>query len=162
MNKNRFLPILTLLVITIILSFAQVIYAASEKERLTSNNNYGDFRKAKKEIKSGKVSLQVWEPQEKSLQKHSISITGTQKLNIAYDEVWTWIRDEFLPPSVKKKGWLDIHKLYWKSNKVQGCSVEKAFNANPITGKKFSTPVYKIVGLFDRQTILSDLEIYEK
>ncbi len=161
MKKNRFFSILTLLVITIIVSSAQLIYAAPEKEKLTSNNNYGDFRKAKKEKKSGKVSLEVWEPQEKFLQKYNISITGTQKLDIEYDEVWTWIRDEFLPPSIKKS-WLDIHKLYWKSNKVQGCSIEKAFNGNPITGKKFSKPVYKIVGLFDRQTILSDLEIYEK
>ena len=134
------------LILLIPLTDAQAI----EKTQLR-DSFFGDFTKAKVEQKVGKSKLQVWEPHIKysntlhPLMKE-VMLSGVEKLQVEYDEIW--------------KIWesrLDRTTLYWKDNKVQACTVENFYLGDPSTGKKLSTPSFKVDNVYDRIFILNKL-----
>ena len=122
----------------------------SEKTQLR-DSYFGNFTKAKVEKKMGKSNLQVWEPHIKysntlpPLMKE-VMLGGVEKLQVEYDEIW----------KIWESG-LDRTTLYWKDNKVQACTLENFYLGNPATGKKLSTPSYKVDNIYDRKSILNKL-----
>lgn len=135
----------------------------AEKTQLLKSY-FGDFRQAKKVSKHGKELLSVWEPQVKysktlSPSLQAVMLDGVEKLNIEYDEVWTWENDEGLTLAEKRKfrGKNDIHKLYWKQNAVQACTIEKYYVGDPFTGQNLSKPSHKLWNIYNRNFILRKL-----
>src|SRR3989339_56685 len=116
----------------------------NEKSLMTSSSGLGDWGNAKKINKLGKTSLQVWNP----------SGQNNNKLNIDYDEIWVWIRNDVFTPSEKKqfKGKFDVHKIYWKNSKVQAFTLEKYYVFNPVSNKKIGA--HKITQVWDRDSVL--------
>ncbi|MBI4470946.1 MAG: hypothetical protein HY650_16650 [Acidobacteria bacterium] len=116
------------------------------------NSYFGDFRQAKKTKTSGTVSLNLW----KSYVEYSNTlapalreIAGVLELNVEHDEVWkTRKPDEFGATCT----------LYWNKQKVQACTVEKEYVADPFTMKRFPAPARKLVNIFDRAYILRELQ----
>lgn len=134
------------------------------EKNVLSNSYFGNFRNGKKEKVRGKITLKVWEPHilySKNLppMMRNVMLEGIEKLEVDYDEIWTWINDEGLTTAEKKKfkGQNDISKIYWKQNKVQACTIEKYYVGNPFTGQKFSKPSHKIWNIYDRDYILKKL-----
>lgn len=54
----------------------------------------------------------------------------------------------------------NITKIYWLNDQVQAISYENRFINNPLTGKKFVPPAYKITQLYDRISVFKTLEKY--
>lgn len=142
-----------------VLSFVFLILLSStahsqmnEKAQLR-DSFFGDFTKAKVEKRMGKSTLQVWEPHIKysntlpPLMKE-VMLDGVEKLQVEYDEIWKiW------------KSQLDRTTLYWKNNKIQACTLEKFYLGDPLTGKKLSTPSYKVVNVYNKAYILNKLSV---
>jgi hypothetical protein len=109
--------------------------ANNEKSIILNSSSLGDWSKAKKIKKSGKTTLQLWDQyikHAKSLPESSfkrIMLKYDNKRNMDYDEIWIWERDDVFTKAEKKKfsGQFDIHKIYWKNNKVIGFTLEKLY-----------------------------------
>jgi hypothetical protein len=136
----------------------------NEKSKIMSSSSLGDWAKAKKIKKSGKVTLQVWDPYldyTKTIPDTSLKdamLKNTNKTNVDYDEIWIWERNDLFTPAErnKLKGQFDIHKLYWKDNKVQAFTLEKYYISNPINNKKVGK--HKITQVWDRDMVLKETE----
>lgn len=154
------------------LSFVLLILLSStadsqmnEKEQLR-DSFFGDYTKAKIERRMGKSTLRVWEPHVKysktlppMMQKTMLS--GVEKVQIEYDEIWKAEFDSLFNSAEKKKfkGKFDRGTLYWKGNKIQACTIEKFYEGDPSTGKNLSTPSPKVVNIYDRAFILNELSV---
>jgi hypothetical protein len=79
------------------------------------------------------------------------------KLDIEYDEIWIYVADEGFSSEEKKKfkNQFDIHKLYWKKDKVQALTLEKYYISDPITNKRVGN--HKITQVWDRDSIFKEL-----
>lgn len=164
MTKNLRLYILPILVLVISLISPPHVKAQTNEKTKLLKSYFGDFRQAKKVKKQAKESLSVWEPQIKysktlSPKLQAVMLDGVEKLNIEYDEIWIYENDEGLTPAEKRKfkSKNDIHKLYWKQNKVQACAIEKYYVGDPFTGQKLSRPTHKIWNIYNRDFILKKL-----
>lgn len=134
-------------------------------EKLQLRDSFlGDYTKAKVEKKVGKSKLQVWEPHIKysktlpPLIKEAM-LTGVEKLQVEYDEIWRVEDDSMFTSSDKKKwkGQFDKTTLYWKDSKIQASTVEKFYLSDPFTAKKLPIPCHKVVSIYDRAYILNKL-----
>jgi hypothetical protein len=133
----------------------------NEKSQLFNSPSLGDWYKAKKVKKSGKLFLQVWEPYVEYAKTITDSLTReamlmyTNKINIEYDEIWVWERDDVFSHNEKKKfhGKFDIHKLYWKNNQVQAFTLKNYFIFDPVSNKKVGK--HKITQVWNRDSVLS-------
>ncbi len=167
MNKNNRLlkvPILTLSFLIIFFTVLPCIDAQPDERAALQKSYFGDYQHAKKVKKTGKVLLSVWEPQIKyskslSPSMRAVMLDGVERLNIDYDEIWTWENDEGLSPTEKRKfkGKNDIYKLYWKQNTIQACTIEKYYTGDPFTGQKLSKPSHKIWNIYNRDFILKKI-----
>ncbi|MGB7292142.1 MAG: hypothetical protein WBD99_08220 [Thermodesulfobacteriota bacterium] len=130
-----------------------------EKTALLNSSYYGDFRNAKKIKKTGNVVLEIWSDRAQHIKKRLGYSPEINKLTVAYDEIWERKVDDFLSEEEKRKSRndLDISKIYWKQNKVQASTLERKFSSNPLTGEKFSVPIYEIIELDDRSRVLKNL-----
>jgi hypothetical protein len=156
----RIFPICIFLIITLSISLKA---EDNEKVSMLRSSSLGDWDKAKKIKKSGKILLQVWDPyidyaktvQDKSMR--NVMLQNINKNNIDYNEIWIWERNDLFTPAERKKfrGQFDIHKLYWKDNKVQGFTLEKYYISNPINNKKIGK--HKITQVWDRDMILREI-----
>ena len=159
LNKVSIVLICLLSLLLSSLNFAAA--QEDEKAKVLSSQALGDFTKAKKIKKTGKTTLQVWGPYVEyanTVPDYSLRNTMLKynnKLDIEYDEIWTWIRDDVFSPAEKKKykGQFDIHKMYWKNNKVQAFTLEKYYVSNPMTKAKLGK--HQITQVWDRDSILS-------
>ncbi len=162
-NLRLYVFLLVSILVTLLILPPYVKAQTDEKAQLLKSY-FGDFRQAKKIKKHAKESLRVWEPQVKysktlSPALQAVMLDGVEKLDIEYDEIWTWENDERLTPAEKKKfrGKNDIYKLYWKQNEVQACTIEKYYVGDPFTGQKLSRPTHKIWNIYNRNFILKKL-----
>lgn len=135
-----------------------------DEKKALLNSYFGDFRKGQKEQKSGETSLEVWEPYVKHMSsiasrlKAGASWSGTRKLNVVYDEIWTWEDDRYLTASERERsGPTGIVKLFWKNNQIRAVEVRKPYSSNPVTGETFPTPTWKTTDLYDRSEILKEI-----
>ena len=157
--------IITVLFLTLLLISLSTLLKAEDNEKpsMLRSSSLGDWDKAKKIKKSGKISLQVWDPyidyaktvQDKSMR--NVMLQDTNKLDIDYDEIWIWERNDLFTPAERNKfkGQFDIHKLYWKGNKVQAFTLEKYYISNPINNKKIGK--HKITQVWDRDKVLREI-----
>jgi len=131
----------------------------NEKTALLNTTFYGDFRKAKKIKKTGKAVLEIWKDRAEYIKNKLRYSPEIYKLTVEYDEIWERKVDDSLTEEEKKKSWndLDISKIYWKGNNVQASTLERKFISNPLTGEKFSAPIYKMIMIDDRSLILKNL-----
>jgi len=135
----------------------------NDKSKILNSSSLGDWDKAKKIKKSGKISLQAWDPYieyAKTVPDSSVKdamLQNKNKLNIEYDEIWIWERNDLFTSAERRKfrGQFDIHKLYWKNNKVQAFTLEKYYISNPVTKKKVGK--HKITQVWDRDSILREI-----
>lgn len=160
--------IITVIILTLLLISLSTSLKAEDNEKslMLNSSSYGlgDWDKAKIIKKSGKISLQVWDPyidyaktvQDKSMR--NVMLQNTIKLDIDFDEIWIWERNDLFTPAErnKLKGQFDIHKLYWNGNKVQAFTLEKYFISNPINNKKVGK--HKITQVWDRDMVLKEIE----
>lgn len=161
-HRQYILPIVSLIVVSLV--FPMYTKAQNDEKTQLLKSYFGDFRQAKKVNKHGNELLSVWEPQIKysktlSPRLQAVMLDGVEKLNIEYDEVWTWVNDEGLTSAEKRKfrGKNDIHKLYWKQNSVQAYTIEKYYVGDPFTGQKLSKPAHKLWNIYNRDFILRKL-----
>lgn len=138
----------TIFILFISISSVLVLSAQINEKSKLLDSYFGDFRKAKKIKKTGKVTLRVWEPYIQYVRTlpslYQTLLEGVQKLNVEYDEIW-----------ISKE--IDICKLYWNKNRVQAATVAKEYLGNPYTGQKLPKPSYKIIGIYNRYQILQKL-----
>ena len=119
----------------------------------------GGRSNASKENKIGKISLTLWPSYFYYIKSKNLKYSGVQRLDVQFDEIWTWLNDDYLTPTEKQqlKNELDIYKVYWRDNKVQAATVEKKYTIDPSTGIPLSKPMYKITSLDDRLIVLRHL-----
>lgn len=137
--------------------------ASDEKTLLRSNNYFGNYTNPIIRKESGSIVLKVWQPYfdyAKSLpsQFASVMLDGEMKLRVEYDEIWEHEYDDLFTEQekIKYKGKFDITRLYWKDNRVQAYTLQKHYEANPITGVPVNK--YVITGIVGRNTILRDYD----
>lgn len=148
------------LILMITLYVQNSSFAEDERILLSNSQAFGDFRHAKKIKKSAKETLEVWDSYIKHIDKNfGPAKYRISRIDIEYDEVWIRERTDNLTRDEinQSKGKLDLIKLYWKGNKIQGGSVESLYISDPYTNQSFSKPAYKIRSLFDRDSILKDV-----
>lgn len=138
--------------------------STSDEKKLLRSNNYFNYTNIIIKKESGSTVLKVWQPYidyAKSLpsQFASVMLDGEMELKVEYDEIWEHEYDDLFTEQekIKYKGQFDIARLYWKDNRVQAYTVQKHYEANPITG----VPVNKhvITCIHDRNTILRDYDL---
>ena len=144
---------------------------SSQKDERTklSKSDFGDFSKAKKIEKSGKIELKVWNRYAENMKNFSAKfgrgdygqkeIDGVMNLDVDYDEIWIGQRTEFLTASeIKKaKGKLDKYELYFNKGQVQAFTAESYFDGDPVTGLKIPQPEHKIRLIYNREYILKEI-----
>jgi hypothetical protein len=107
------------------------------------------------------IELHVWKPyatyQTKINKMYTPSfkfpLDGVLEVRIKYNEIWKKKQSD---PEIED----NITKIYWLNDQVQAISYENRFISNPLTGKKFVPPAYKITQLYDRISIFKTLEKY--
>jgi hypothetical protein len=156
--------IILLSTLLLIILFMNYGFAQSdEKAKILSSQSLGDYSKAKKVKKSGKITLQLWEPYIEYANRipdsslRNVMLRYNKKIDVSYDEIWTWVRDDGFTQAEKNRlsGQFDIHKVYWKNNKVQALTVEKYYISNPNTKDKVGK--HKITQVWDRESILREI-----
>ena len=138
------------------------------EKTILSNSYFGDFSNSKKEKIKGGKTLEVWQPHiqySNTLPAHmrDVLLEGTQKLDVDYDEIWTWENEEGLTPAEVERfkrftGKNNIYRLYWKQGMVQAATIEKYYTGNPYIGRKLSKPSHKIVRIYSRDFILDKVQ----
>ena len=156
--QNVFVALFCLLILSV------SAFAANEKNILLHSTYFGNLENAKKkkfsEIRM--IELHVWNPY----------ATYQTKINKIYTPSFEFPLDGVLEVRIKYNGiWKDkkesdpeiedhITTIYWLNDQVQAISYENRFISNPLTGKKFVPPAYKITQLYDRISIFKTLEKY--
>ena len=124
---------------------------ANEKLALR-DSFFGDFRNATIRKTSGTITLEVWPPYTQYMSQifkpraARILLEGSRRLDVTYDEIWIWEREE-----------TDLSKLYWKNDKIQAYSLAKFYIGNPLNDIPLAPPSYKIVNIYDREFIINKL-----
>ncbi len=152
-------------IITILIAFLSISSFAenNEKSILLNSTSLGNWKKANKIKKSGKITLKVWDSYIEYANRipnntiRNIMLKYANKLDIEYDEIWIYVADEGFSSEEKKKfkNQFDIHKLYWKKDKVQALTLEKYYISDPITNKRVGN--HKITQVWDRDSIFKEL-----
>jgi len=133
-----------------------------EQDKLLNFPFFGDFQKARKVKGRGRASLKVWEPYLEYLQKFpqpspDPALKGSDRLEVAYDEVWVAERDSFRQFGKKKGGKPYLIKLYWRDGDAQAFTVEKFYSQDPVTFRTLAEPGYRLILIHDRPFILQEL-----
>jgi uncharacterized membrane-anchored protein YhcB (DUF1043 family) len=137
-----------------------------DEKKALLNSYFGNFSQAEIRKKSGKATLEVWQPwvqhvkQNFGSQFQKTLLSGTQKITIVFDEIWIAVNNENLTENEKRKyeGNLDILKLYWKGEQVQAYSLEKLYKGNPVSGAKLDSPSHKVTNIYERSYILEKIK----
>ncbi|MBM4274383.1 MAG: hypothetical protein FJ134_07990 [Deltaproteobacteria bacterium] len=135
----------------------------TEQDLFLNSPAWGDFRKAKKVLEPGQVSLKVWDHLREYLQKFHEGApdlrTGQDQMAVPFDEVWALEQEDYLKLG-KKRGTSrapDLVKLYWKGHRVQALTVERGFKIDPLTFQAFPQTEYRLMAIFPRDYLMQEL-----
>jgi hypothetical protein len=156
------LLLLISLALTAGVNFGKNQEQSKAQDKLLQSPFFGDFRRARKTEGKGEAALRVWDPYREYLQKFppagdDPALKGSDRLDAAYDEVWTSERDSFRHFGRKKSGKPYLVKLYWRDGEPQAFTVEKYFTQDPVTFRTLSEPGYRVILIHDRPFILQEL-----